>query len=757
LHESSQAVEIVSTWLAPSGRLGDLKKLNDVGRAIFSNVAPVSEEAALAALERAVTDSDFTSTENCSRHQFVRVARSIAYDPRFFDRAVRVVVSFALAEPIGSNNQTARDILKSLFYCHLSGTEARSPQRSKTARTLLTSSDDRERKLGLGLLDAALEASQFTSVHSFEFGARKRGFGWWPRTQNDVRDWYMPFLDIAVEIGSTNTSHGREARLVLGESVRGLWVRAGLTDEIATAAKALKVIDGWPEGWLATRRILHWDRAVLSSDSISRLLVLERELAPVDLRAQIGAKVLARGSFAHDIDPAENEDGTDADLASRLRASETAAENLGKAAAHDEGLLLELLPDLLRNGNNGKVWNFGFGIGQESSDVDALMEGARTLIADDISGSVSLIFICGLLSGWSKVKPLDAEAFLDRALHDEVWGRWFPELQLRLGLASTGYQRLLQSLELGISPIWQYQYLGMGRATDPLTIEQISNLAGIISRKQNGISVAIHILRMVVHCASEKDAEYRTELGRLSIAFLRDLNWLNFQSDNGRVDHDIDVILEFALATPGDDAGKLEVMSNLVALGRSQRRSYSFAHSRFLTPFFKHFPRETLDTIYVPDDDGTYRSAVRIVSRSDSARHETAVRKVPTDALIDWCNTSPTDRYIFAAETCHLFEKGSEEAKPQSISDVAVRILAAADDKAKVLSIFIDRFRPTILSGHLSAVLRERLTLLAKLNPTGDPKMQAKIEEAQRLFGEWISIKEKSEEAEEKARSENFE
>jgi hypothetical protein len=757
LHESRQAVEIVSTWLTPSGRLGDLTKLNDVGRAIFSNVAPVSEEAALAALERAVADSDFTSTKNRNRHQFARVARSIAYDSRFFDRAVRVVVSFALAEPIGYNYEPARDVLKSLFYCHLSGTEARSSQRSKAARVLLFSADDWERKLGFMLLDAALEAWHFTSSHGFEFGARKRGFGWWPRTQKDVRDWYMPFLDIAVEIGSTDSCQGREARLVLGESVRGLWVRAGLIDEITKAAKALKAIDGWPEGWLGTRRILHWDKAVLSNDSLSQLLALERELAPGDLRAQIGATVMARGSFAHDIDLVESDDGTDADVVSRFRASETAAEDLGKAAAHDEDLLIELLPDLLRSGTNGKIWNFGFGIGQEIADVDALLKGARALIVDDISGSISLIFIRGLISGWSKAKPTEAEAFLDLALHDEVWGRWFPELQLRVDLDVTGYQRLLKSLELGLSPIWQYQYLGMGRATDPLTIEQISSLIEVISKKQNGLPIAIDIFGMVVHCASKKDKEYRSELGSVSISFLRDLDWLNFQSDNGRVDHNIDVILEFALANPGDDAGKLEILRNLVALERSKRRSYSYERGRLLAPFFKHFPRETLDTIYVPDDDGTYRTAVRIVSRIDSDRRETAVQKVPTHALIEWCEISPMDRYVFAAETCHLFEKGSEEAKPQSISDAAVRILAAADDQTKVLSVFIDRFRPMSWSGPLSAVLRERLLLLDALNPSSDPVMRAKIEEAQRVFAECISREEKREEAEERARSESFE
>ncbi|KGT80469.1 hypothetical protein MA20_07730 [Bradyrhizobium japonicum] len=687
LHESKRAAELVSSWLKPGGRLGDLTKFDDLGRAIFNNVAPVSEEAALAALERTVVKGDFTSIQNRGRREFARLARSLAYDARFFDRAVHVLVRLALAEPEDYNYEPARDVLKSLFYSHLSGTEARSAQRSKVVRTLLFSIGEREQKLGFVLLDAALEAWHFTSVYGFEFGARKRSFGWWPRTQNDAREWYTPFIGIAVEIGSAKTAQGREARSILGASVRALWVRAGLTGEIARAAQVLKAVDGWPDGWLGTRRILQWDKEALSRDSLAQLLMLENELAPRDLRAQIGARVLARGSFADDIDLPATTDDKRADAASRFHASEKAAETLGTAAAHEDSLLLEILPDLLRNGANSKVWNFGFGIGRECADVAGLLGKVRALIAEAVSGSVSLIFIRGALSGWNNANPIGVTSFLDDALYDEVWGKWFPELQLRVKLDARGHERLLKSLDLGISPIWQYRYLGMGRATDPLSIRQISSLVDAISKKPNGLEVALDVLGMVIHCAAEKDDLYRGELGRLLISILRNLDWSNVQSSNGRIDHELDEILEFALGTPQADAEKLDVLRNLIAFERSSRRAFSYERGRFLAPFFRHFPRETLDAIYVPDDDGTYRTAMNIVCNIDSDTREAAVRTVAADAFIEWCEKSPVDRYIFAAEICQLFEEGSGDSQHQTISDVAARIVAMANDKSSVLNI----------------------------------------------------------------------
>ncbi|MCK1615431.1 hypothetical protein IVA96_01715 [Bradyrhizobium sp. 159] len=757
LHESKRATELVSSWLKPRGRLGDLRKLDDLGRAIFNNVAPVSEEATLAALERAVDKGDFTSIRTGSRREFARLARSIAYDARFFDRAVHVLVRLTLAQHEDHNYEPAPDVLKSLFYSRLSGTEARSAQRSEVVRRLLLSIDEREQKLGFVLLDAALEAWHFTSVYGFEFGARKRGFGWWPRTQNDAREWYAPFIVIAAEIGGTNTAQGREARSILGASLRGLWVRAGLTAEIARAAQVLMKVDGWPDGWMGTRRILQWDKDAISRDSLAQVLMLEKELAPRDLRAQIGARVLARGSLADDIDLPATVDGERADAASRFHASEKAAENLGKAAAQEDGLLLEILPDLLRNGMNSKVWNFGFGIGRECADVAGLLEKARALIAGAVSGSVSLIFIRGVLSGWNNPNPIGVSSFLDDALYDGVWGKWFPELQVRVQLDAKGHERLLKSLDLGFCPIWQYRYLGMGRATDPLSIRQISNLVDGISTKPGGLEVAFDVLGMVIHCAAEKDDLYRSELGRFSVGFLRNLDWSSFLSDNDRMDHNLNVVLEFALVAPEAEADKLEMLRNLIAFERSSRPSYSYKRGRLLAPFFKYYPRATLDTIYVPDDDGTYRTAISVVSNIDSDTGETAVQTVEGDALIEWCETSPADRYAFAAEICQLFEKRAEDSKYQAISDVAVRILTAADDKGRVLNILISRFRPRSWSGPLSAVLRERLPLLGKLNPTGDSAMQVEIDEAQREFSDWISKEEKREEAEERARSESFE
>jgi len=54
LNDSEQARAIVSGWLSPEGMFGKPEELNDLGYAIFLNIAPVEPERALSALERSL-------------------------------------------------------------------------------------------------------------------------------------------------------------------------------------------------------------------------------------------------------------------------------------------------------------------------------------------------------------------------------------------------------------------------------------------------------------------------------------------------------------------------------------------------------------------------------------------------------------------------------------------------------------------------------------------------------------------------------
>ncbi len=757
LHESKSVNDVVQQWFSPHGKFNDLSKLTEIGYQIFTNIAPVHEKSSLDAIERATLNPDFIAKENRNQIFFARIVRSLAYEPALFDQAVRILVRLAILEPEAKKWDSIHDILKSLFFCHLSGTNAQPDQRAKVVRELVLSSDEEQQKLGDFLLYAALEASYFSSNYGCDFGARKRGYGWWPKTKDDIRSWYNPFIEIAVNAGKHDTSSGRKARVALGQALRGLWVKAEMRAEISAAANVLMQIDGWPEGWLGTRHILKWDKELVGAESLKELLTLEQELAPGELKSEIRAKVLTNRSFIYDFD--EEPD----DSVAQYRRAGQVAEDFGKKASHDEELLFDLLPYLFCYPTSENVWNFGLGVGQEIQTPESFLVQVRDRIERDGQGSVILLFLRGFIAGWQKVKPDEVSLFFDTALFDEVWVKRFPELQSQVKLDDVGYKRLLKSLEMDKTPTYQYQHLRYRFANDSLPVAQILTLVDMIAAKpDDGLFVAIELLSQVIHCAKEKDDDYRQELATACILFLRSVDWTKIQKDYRHIDYETESILGFTLTASNSESEMLEILQNLIAHEKSESCSFSFDQGKFLVPFFRGYPQQTLDAVYVADEDGDYHTAHRIVSLSMGDEVETAVREVQDDVLIQWCEKSPEDRYVFAADTCRLFHnKSSDQGEANTtlaLSEVAKSVFAGAHDKKAILDIFSNRFHPTgYTTGSLSTILKARLQLLRTLNPEGNLTLISEIAEAEEALQKKIAAIEAREEAEERSRTGSFE
>ncbi|HRK22815.1 MAG TPA: hypothetical protein PLX06_13450, partial [Fimbriimonadaceae bacterium] len=83
LDTSKEAKAFVEEWLAPDGLLADVADLDEDGCAMLANVAPVSPEAALAAIEKSLGNVD-EETLRDSAH-VCGLLRSLAYDPAHFE------------------------------------------------------------------------------------------------------------------------------------------------------------------------------------------------------------------------------------------------------------------------------------------------------------------------------------------------------------------------------------------------------------------------------------------------------------------------------------------------------------------------------------------------------------------------------------------------------------------------------------------------------------------------------------------------
>ncbi|MNM60864.1 hypothetical protein D3C81_721570 [compost metagenome] len=769
LHESAKAVAIVRDWLQPSGRFGDLTVLNDIGHEIFRNIAPVSPKCALAAIARAACTLSFISSENNWRAQYAHTLRSIAFEEDDFDIAVDTLVLFALADPQGGGHESTAEILKSLFFCMLSGTNAPPTQRVKFVRKLIESGDSEREQLGLLLLDAALEAAYFTSVNMFDFGARKRSEGWIPVSDTDIKEWYVPFIRVVLDVGKVTSNLADQCRSILGHRLRELWNYTCLRPEVRVAIEELAPVVNWPQGWFGIRAIIRYDMEQFDESVKTGLRELEALLKPTTLNTMVRALLHTSAPYA--LEPDDDDDEQGASLTgNRLDKTHLKAEELGCSAANDDVFISELLPQLLNNKSGPAAFNFGVGVGKNISDPHWILELAKHHISEFDTQAVGVIFLRGFFYGWHHVSPATVGIFLDRAVSDDVWCKWIMDLHNSLPMNDEAYARILLSIRAGATPAWQYSYLGMGRKTSSFSVVQVAELLSGIAQLPDGGRVFLDVLWMVVHGASDHDDSYNDELARTSLSILQSVTWKEVLGDRANSSYRIENILEFSLKRACHSEMALEVLNSLVTTVRVAGGDYHFRENLrvAITPFLKHMPLQALEAIYIPNIEGCFRETRQVIGRSHSDRKETSLSVVPTAVLIGWCNASPTDRYIFAAQNCKLFDTQRLEHEQQNnlddisdseliISETAISVLVNSHDKKTVVEYYIERFMPSGWSGSLAEILRRRLPLLNALNPRDEDELKLILATARESFERRIKWEEQREDAEERERTGSFE
>ena len=288
LDGSKEAKAIVEAWLAPAGMLADPASLNELGRSVFTSVAPVAPEATLSVLERVLDGADEPTLRACTH--FAPLLRSLAYDPGLFERAVSFLARLVRFQATDGPSERAADILTSLFLIVMSVTHAPVDLRLKVVAQLLTSGDQATRALGVSTLHAMLKTDFFSSSYSFEFGARSRDFGYEPKTADDVSDWFTAVLKCAESFALADEPIGASLRTAIASEVRGLWHRE--PDQLERTCQTIATKGFWRDGWVAVRETRIYDGKWLPEDLKTRLMTLEDLLRPRDLVDRIRGIVI---------------------------------------------------------------------------------------------------------------------------------------------------------------------------------------------------------------------------------------------------------------------------------------------------------------------------------------------------------------------------------------------------------------------------------------------------------------------------------
>jgi hypothetical protein len=305
------------------------------------------------------------AAELCKSH--IDLLRSLAYDSELFNRCAEVIVRIITAGDVEQRKDATRTFA-SLFHLCLSGTHATVEQRLEVIEALLRSPDAKRRALGGEALRASLEALQFLGMPSFDFGARPRDYGYWPRTNEDVRHWFRTVLRSVTILACAGGSSAREVRAALAEQFNGLWLRAGIPDELGAACRSVGENRFWPEGWLAVRQTMDLLGKGTDREHLSKLIEIEKSLRPRDLPQRVRSVVFSTRALGISVD--DFEDDSSEDIQTRMERSDMLARDLGRAAAADHAALDELIPEAVAG--DGRLWQLGRGLCEGTEDTDAM-------------------------------------------------------------------------------------------------------------------------------------------------------------------------------------------------------------------------------------------------------------------------------------------------------------------------------------------------------------------------------------------------
>ncbi len=698
LHDNAPAQKIVGEWLASGGIIAEVVSLTPLGMVILDNVAPVHPEAVLKGIQSAAANDSRFVDDNPNANALVRLLRSLAYEPALFDQATGLIAQFARSKTESNNMSDAVNVFKSLFHMHLSGTHAPPKQRADFLRKLAASKPETDQTLVLAALDAMLECTHFSSSYGFEFGTRKRDYGFHPRTYDEQCDWYAETFSLAGDLAEIPAMTIR-VRSMIAAHFSFLAPSVRLDDLIALAERFVSN-GGWPEGWACVRRALRKAKEAKSEESVRKLTDLEQKVAPVSLAHRIASYVLPAQWGALDLADVDFEDEQRYEKTQKM--IEETCEGIGAELAADLEMLRLHLPELLTS-TSARVVTVAKAIGKKTSDPDAAWKVIEDAVFTPDRNGKLYAFPGGFLLGLSECDRDHANKLLDAALANPEWHAFLPDMQLRMGVDKAGSERLIAIIPSPALPVWTLHNLAMGRSTDDLGETEFKALLAAIAAKEDGLDAAIEILYMRLF-SLRSDKKPVSEVERDVARAL--LPKVPFDKKKNEKSHMMANIVRFCLRNPEDAELAKDICLRLLdAIGEWKVSPWDY--SKVVSELAGIFPRVVLEAALEPE--GADAEARRGLFGDFRENRPCPLRKIADDELLRWAREKAETRFPALAASIH----GWEGAK---WTPTALRLIHEAPDPVPVLKEFADHFRPSGWSGSLADILSRREALLIALS-----------------------------------------
>lgn len=733
IHDQPKAQAIVQQWLLPGGLLGDAWVLDDTKWEMFENAAPVLPDAALAAIEVALQQPASTVQTYSRRLAFSRVLRSIAYDASLFDRCAQALIRIVeRSPPQGHEIKEATEVFASLFTIVLSGTHATVEQRLAVIDGLFKTPDTQW--LGLEALKKMLQTGHFMSLHPFEFGARSRDHGYWPKTQAEKTHWYRASLALIERLAFEESTCPDELRRLLGQHLRGMWT-TGVEAELDRVCRRFAAKGFWREGWIACRVALKFDQDTCPPDALARLQALEAVLRPATLADQCRAMVLGYWELRR----LQRIRGDESDPPLEVLFEEEVVE-LGRAVGTDASARTEFLPECFGEGFGGLR---PFGRGLAYTVLHARSAWDDLVDAFDRYGSAKsrTDILEGFLAGLCERDRALVHALLDEALENPALCEWFPVLQCAVELDERGMGRLQSSLRDSRVPMDRYRCLAVGRCTDDVPGVLLRDLLLSMADQTRGVEVALNILSMRFF-SDGAQRPHDPVLIKTGQDLLARAGVLHGNLEDDALGQVVRVCLSDA------DAGPIAA---LLAVRWGQTRDAWSEGTDTLEALLETQPIAVLNALFQASSE-EWPGSRSLFDRDERS----PLSALPHTILLEWCDADPERRYPWIAKLIRFMERPNPDGPPLW-SEQAIALLTHAPDPNKLLDVFVPRFAPNAWSGSRAVIVATNAQLLDQLSAFASTDLQQYARDAKTRVMRYVAEERQRETERERRQNERFE
>lgn len=656
--------------------------------------------------------------------------KALAYDAHMFNTAALLLTRFVAVEAEEGNNNSAHTAFRELFHIKFSGTQATPENRRQLIQELAFSKDIALQKFASIALDALLDVQYFT-YSNFEFGARSRDWGWRPKINQDVSDWFEAAILLSIEL----EQYLADTRKILARHVRDLWIIQPCQDFLDKAASILAKELPWLEGWMAFKATLRFDGNGMDEKIRKKLEQIIDRLKPVDLLNQARAVILGSSGGGWDIADGEADD--DDGVRSWEKTSEM-AKDIGRELAQDAVARRAFLPELFAAKYAPRDSECGFGLADGAIDLgDIWQELVEEYKAIDPARRNP-----GALRGFIHGAHLRDATFtsrvLDDAIDDSGLASLLPYLQTGIGVDDEGIARLRNAIAKGVMRSEYFMNIANGSVGDSPE-EPLAMLLEDIGALPGGVEVALDILHMHFwrdHKRKRVPGAVIVEVGRN--LFVR----ADFSKKGSNRDFSLKTIISECLSGEVGESAAKQVCNSI----RSQLEWYrvtSHDIRAVLKELFETQPFIALDTFLLPE------SFCHRIGLFDVG---TPVEVIDEKHLKEWADRDPDERYPLLGECLSMFGKKNDD-ESKDISPLFLSMLDSAPDKQRFLGDYYPRLHPRSWGGSLAVILEHRKTKLMQLAEQSDEEVKRWVVDAMPELDRWIE----KERSRDRAREESFE